>query len=101
YAKKDVLGGYDVGPKAARFGAGQLHDAAGARRYSCGLVAQRAVTAADHLFDLASEQFQGRTELRQHLAGRTVLAHEAQQQMLGADHGMAEIGAFLPREMED
>ena len=100
-AEQDVLGGYHVAAEAARLGARQLHDAPGARRDGRCLVARETVAAADHLLNLVTERFEGAAELRQHLAGGTALAHEAEQEVLGTDHGVTQLAPLFACEVED
>ena len=99
-AQQDVFGANHLRTQIASLTGGQFHDPTRPRRDRRGLGVTQTLAATDDLLDPTAEILERRPELGQDAAGGSALAHQAQQQMLRADHGMAELAAFLSSVMK-
>src|SRR5690606_8010805 len=100
-AEEYVLRSDDVGAEAARLTARELHDATGTGGDGGCFVAWQAIATTHHALDLSAEPIECPAELRQHLAGGTALAHQAEEEVLGSDHRVAQLAPLFAREVED
>ena len=100
--QQQVFGADVVVAEQPRLFDGQLQHALGARRERNLADGERAAGALDHVLHRLLDLFEVQLELREHL-GRDALAlaHDAEQQVLGADVVVLEARRFVTRVVDD
>jgi hypothetical protein len=88
-AQEDVLGADHLGPHVAGLGAGQLHDPPRPGRDGGGFPGAAPLAAAHQFLHHAAHGLEARPVLLEDAGRRAPLAHQAQEEVLRADHGVA------------